>query len=233
MRIYLVNPFKRPVFPEGLVPGEDGLVAIGGVLTPDIMVEAYTKGIFPWTGDHPIPWFSPDPRAILCPGDVKVRRSLRQVLRQGRFEVRVDHNFPAVIRACATIPREGQDGTWITPNMMQTWLRLYEQGYAHSVEAYQGGQLVGGLYGMAIGEAFFGESMFARVSDASKVALAHLCRRLEHLGVHFIDCQQDTDHLRRMGSQTLPHVDYLKRLRAALVSGHGTLDIASAPTPSF
>ncbi len=222
MRIYLVNPFRRPVFPEGLVPGENGLVAIGGVLSPEIVLEAYSKGIFPWTGEHPIPWFSPDPRAVLVPGEIKVTRSMRQVLRQERYQIRFDTDFSGVIYRCATIPRPGQDGTWITPNMLQTWCQLFEMGYSHSVEAYDdNGELVGGLYGMAMGRAFFGESMFSSAPNASKAALITLCRRLDELGFDFIDCQQDTDHLRRMGSQTVSHPQFLDMLRHALSDGAG------------
>ncbi len=212
---FIVNVRRQPVFPSGLTPDEHGLVALGGRLTPEIILEAYTKGIFPWTGEHPIPWFSPDPRLILRPGELAVHRSLRQTLRRGHLRVRFDASFPAMMSLCATTPRPEQDGTWILPNMIRAWVDLHQMGFAHSVEVYEGEALVGGLYGMAIGGAFFGESMCAQVRDASKVALVALCARLVELDFDFIDCQQETDHLKRMGAVAVPRADYLKRVHDA------------------
>lgn len=218
-RLFIVNPYRRPVFPrpELLEPlDEQGLVALGGLLEPDILLEAYRKGIFPWSGDHPIPWYSPDPRMILVPSEIRVRRSLQQTIRRGHLQVRMDTDFRGVMRLCAQIPRPGQDGTWINRHMIACWVRLHQMGYAHSVEVVDAaGTLVGGLYGMAIGRAFFGESMAARVPDASKVALVHLCRHLEALEFAFIDCQQSTPHLASMGAVDIPRADYLRRVAEA------------------
>lgn len=213
--VYVVQP-GRPVFPDNLEPDEDGLVAIGGDLSPDVLIEAYQKGIFPWSGEHPIPWFSPDPRLILWPRRLRVSRSLRKVLRRGTFEVRFDANFPATIRGCAYTLRHGFAGTWITPNMIRAYTELHRRGVAHSVETYLKGELVGGLYGLSFGRAFFGESMFSRVSNASKVALYGLCRRLIEWDFDFIDCQQVTEHLLSLGAQPVPRPDYMRRLRRAL-----------------
>jgi leucyl/phenylalanyl-tRNA--protein transferase len=209
-------------FPDGLEPDEDGLVALGGVLTPELVIEAYRKGMFPWTGDHPIPWFSPDPRLVLFPRDVHVSRSLRKVIRRGTYEVRFDHAFDQTIRACATTARRGSAGlTWITQNMIVTYGELHRQGVAHSVECYRDGQLCGGLYGLTFGKAFFGESMFARESNASKVALYALCERLRAMDFHFIDCQQVTPHLVSLGGVELSRAEYLRRLDDAL--GHDSV----------
>ncbi len=203
-----------PLF--GFEPDEDGLVAIGGELDLDTVIEAYQRGIFPWTGEHPIPWFSPDPRLVLFPQRLVISHSLDKVLRQGRFEVRFDQDFGAVIRACAEVPRPGQSGTWIMPNVVSTYSRLHELGITHSVETYRDNELVGGLYGLTFGRAFFGESMFARHSNASKVALWALCQRLVARGFHFIDCQQVTPHLMRLGAVAIPRAEYRERLTAAL-----------------
>lgn len=218
MGLLFLDPTSVALFPEPsqIHPLEDGLVAIGGVLSPRAVLEAYRKGIFPWTGEHPIPWYSPDPRLILEPGAVKVRRSLRQRIRNGGWTLRFDQNFEAVVSMCATTPRRGQDGTWITPNMMATWSKLHHMGHAHSVEVYRERRLVGGLYGLALGGAFFGESMAAREPDASKVALVALCRHLEACGFALIDCQQETGHLKSMGAVAIPRRAYLERLSEAL-----------------
>ncbi len=213
--VYILRP-GQPTFPNDLQPDEHGLVAIGGELSVGVLVEAYTKGIFPWTGAPPIPWFSPDPRMILEPGNFHVSRSLRKVLRRGDFECRFDHDFPTTIRACASIPRIPQDSTWITANMIAAYSELHAMGIAHSVEAYRGGELCGGLYGLALGRAFFGESMFARVPNASKVALHALCTRLHALDFYFVDCQQVTGHLASLGAVAVARQDYLTALRGAL-----------------
>lgn len=213
---YILNLRRQPIFPSGLEPGDHGLIALGGRLTPEIIIEAYTRGIFPWTGEHPIPWFSPDPRLILRPEAIKVSRSLKQAIRRGHLEVRQDTCFRAMMRLCATIPRPGQEGTWITQNMVRTWARLHKLGFAHSIEVFEEGVLVGGLYGLAIGRAFFGESMCSMVPDASKIALVRLCEKLRELDFRFIDCQQETAHLGRMGAVALPRLDYLRVLEEAV-----------------
>lgn len=213
--VYLIEPGK-PMFPEGLEPDEDGLAAVGGELTTESLLEAYGKGLFPWTGRQPIPWCSPDPRLVLFPDQLRVSRSLRRAIRQQRFEIRFDAAFEAVMLGCAAVPRDGQHGTWITSNMLTAYTALHRLGHAHSVEAYREGRLVGGLYGVSLGRAFFGESMFSLASDASKVALHALCRRLIAWRFHLIDCQQVTAHLMSLGAVPLLRSDYLRRLEAAL-----------------
>lgn len=195
----------EPAFPplERALAEPGGLLAAGGELTPEWLLAAYRRGIFPWfSGDEPILWWSPDPRLVLIPGEIRIHRSLRKVLRQGRFEIRIDTAFAEVMAQCAA-PRAQGAGTWITPRMQTAYGRMHELGYAHSVECWQHDKLVGGLYGMALGRAFFGESMFSRETDASKVALAHLARILDQLGFAVIDCQMTTPHLLSMGAREI------------------------------
>lgn len=207
----------RPAyFPDDLVPGEDGLVALGGDITVETVLEAYAKGMFPWTGEHPIPWCSPDPRLILPPPLFDASRSLRKLQRKGRYTVRFDHNFQGVMGACASTPRPNQPGTWITTNMRQVYGTLYRMNIAHSVEVYEDGELCGGLYGLSLGRAFFGESMFSSQSNTSKLALYTLSQRLVKHGFLFIDCQQETEHLQSLGAYPIPRVDYLELLNEAL-----------------
>jgi leucyl/phenylalanyl-tRNA--protein transferase len=196
----------RPAFPpvDTALTEPAGLLAAGGDLTPAWLLTAYKRGIFPWySGGEPILWWSPDPRLVLRPDEMKISRSLRRTLRQGRFEVRFDTAFAAVIAACAA-PREPGGGTWITREMQSAYLRMHELGYAHSVEAWEEKELVGGLYGMALGRAFFGESMFSRRTDASKVALAHLASHLKKNDFAIIDCQMTTNHLLSLGAAEMP-----------------------------
>lgn len=195
----------RPAFPpvDRALTEPNGLLAAGGRLTPEWLLAAYRHGIFPWYSEgEPILWWSPDPRLVLVPGAIRITRSLKKTLRQRRFEVRFDTAFDAVMRECAA-PREPGGGTWITPEICAAYGRMHELGYAHSVECWQEDRLVGGLYGMALGRAFFGESMFCRVSDASKIALAHLARFLEQRNFAVIDCQMTTAHLLSMGGQEI------------------------------
>ncbi len=194
----------------------NGLLAVGGDLAPERILEAYRHGIFPWfSDDQPILWWSPDPRAVLFPEKLKVSRSLRKTLRRGTFRVSFDTAFTAVIRTCAETPRRGQGGTWITTEMQRAYIRLHQLGYAHSAESWDGDELVGGLYGMRIGNVFFGESMFSRRSDASKTAFVHLVRRMEQEGVLMIDCQVTTDHLLSLGAEEIPRAQF-----AALLARH-------------
>lgn len=206
----------RPAFPsvDTALAEPAGLLAAGGDLTPEWLLAAYKRGIFPWySGGEPILWWSPDPRLVLRPDEMKVSRSLRRTLRQGRFEVRFDTAFSAVMAACAA-PREPGGGTWITSEMQSAYLRMHELGYAHSVEAWEGTELVGGLYGMALGRAFFGESMFSRRTDASKIALAHLTIHLKKHDFAIIDCQMTTNHLLSLGAAEMPRQEFCRGLAA-------------------
>jgi len=200
-----VVPWLRTssLFPpiDAALDDPNGLLAAGGDLSPERLVDAYRHGIFPWyNGGQPILWWSPNPRMVLFLEEFKLSRSLAKVVRQQRFEIRVDTAFRDVITACAE-PRNGQSGTWITPQVIDAYTTLHRQGYAHSIESWRDDQLVGGLYGVAIGRMFYGESMFARESDASKVALVKLVAMLKYMEMPLIDCQQETDHLARFGAR--------------------------------
>lgn len=188
----------------------NGLLAAGGDLTPERLLAAYRRGVFPWYAPgEPILWWSPDPRWALFPGQMKIRRSLVKVLRHKDYIVTSDTAFAAVIMACAAVPRRGQSGTWIDEAMMSAYTQLFQVGSAHSIETWMDGELVGGLYGVAIGRAFFGESMFSRRADASKIALAHLERRMQALNFGIIDCQMETAHLRSLGAVPLARSQYV------------------------
>ncbi len=190
----------------------DGLLAIGGDLDPRRLLNAYRHGIFPWfnAGD-PILWWSPDPRTVLPPNRVHISRSLAKTLRRGHFRITLDQAFHQVIGACAGLRRQG-NGTWLVPMMIRAYQRLHRAGWAHSVEVWRDGDLVGGLYGVSLGRVFFGESMFSLVSDASKVALVHLCRTLEDRGFGLIDCQMATDHLLSLGAFQIPRAAFTHTL---------------------
>jgi leucyl/phenylalanyl-tRNA--protein transferase len=203
-------------FPDARLADPDGLLAVGGDLRPERLLLAYALGIFPWYEEEPILWHSPDPRWVLEPGRLHVPRRLLRTLRQGVFELRLDADFPAVIGACAETRRRGQRGTWITPAMRDAYLRLHELGFAHSAEAFCGGELVGGVYGVSLGAAFFGESMFFRRRDASKAALVALAWQLEAWGFALLDCQVHTGHLERLGATSWPRERFLAALAKAL-----------------
>jgi leucyl/phenylalanyl-tRNA--protein transferase len=191
----------------------NGLLAAGGDLSPSRIIDAYRRGIYPWySRGQPILWWSPDPRMVLHVGEFKTSRSLAKRLRRRDFDIRVDTAFDDVITACATVVRDDQSGTWITDEMATAYQRLHRMGYAHSLEAWRGGSLVGGLYGLALGKVFFGESMFSTAADASKVALAALVALLRHLGVPLIDCQQQTPHLATMGARPIPRRTFARHL---------------------
>ena len=193
----------------------NGLLAAGGDLSPARLLDAYRQGIFPWFGDEdPLLWWSPDPRMVLFVDELHVSRSLRKTIRSGRFSVTADRAFSAVMSGCAE-PRADQEGTWITTEMRAAYARLAALGYAHSVEAWEGDALVGGLYGVAIGRMFFGESMFARVSDASKVAFVALVRQLQRWGFRLIDCQMPTAHLASLGAREIPRREFLAEVDRA------------------
>jgi len=186
----------------------DGLLAAGGDLSPERLLAAYRRGIFPWySRGQPILWWSPDPRAILIPRELKVSRSLTKTLRNGGFETRFDTAFDAVMRACGE-RKLRPEGTWISHDMREAYARLHELGYAHSVEVHRDAELVGGLYGVALGRVFYGESMFSRERDASKVALKHLCDRLVALNFALIDCQMATAHLQSLGAKLIPRSEF-------------------------
>jgi leucyl/phenylalanyl-tRNA--protein transferase len=200
----------------------NGLLAGGGDLSPQRLLTAYRRGIFPWySAGEPILWWSPDPRMVLLPGEIRITRSLAKTLRNGDYNIKLDTAFEQVIAACAATPRPGQDGTWITTEMQLAYLRLHALGHAHSVETWHAGRLVGGLYGVAVGRAFCGESMFSHVTDASKIALVHLDRFLASRDFGIIDCQMETSHLTSMGARPIPRDDYLARVALLAEQGDG------------
>jgi len=208
---------ERLIFPPPEL-ADDGLLAVGGDLKPERLILAYSQGIFPWYSEgQPILWHSPDPRMVLLAEDLHVPKSLLKVLRKGRFQVTLDTAFADVIEACATTKRPGQRGTWITRAMKKAYLELHREGYAHSAEAWSDGRLVGGLYGVSLGGAFFGESMFARLPDASKIAFVTLVEQLRDWGITLVDSQVHTDHLARFGAELWPRKAYLAGLKKALL----------------
>lgn len=197
---------ERLLFPDPQFADDDGLLAVGGDLSAERLLLAYQNGIFPWYNDEtPILWYSPHERFVLFPSELKVSKSLKQALRSGRFSVTGDRCFAEVISACSKIERPGQEGTWITDEMKAAYIQLHQKGYAHSVEVWHGHKLAGGLYGVQAGKVFCGESMFARESNASKVALAHLCQ----MGYNLIDCQVHTPHLESMGARMIGREEYM------------------------
>lgn len=225
---------REPAFPPlssalTAADGANGLLAAGGDLSPERLIAAYRRGIFPWfsVGD-PILWWSPDPRMVLAPAELRISKSLARTLRNADYQVRLDTAFPQVIAACATTPRHGQRGTWILPEMQQAYIRLHQLGYAHSVETWIGGQLVGGLYGIALGRAFFGESMFNHGRDASKIALAHLCHYLKRREFGIIDCQMETAHLASLGARSMPRKEFAAQLEQLTVAAAPALWPADA-----
>jgi leucyl/phenylalanyl-tRNA--protein transferase len=213
---------SEPVFPpvQHALREPNGLLATGGDLSPARILAAYQRGIFPWySPGEPILWWSPDPRMVLLPTGMRITRSLARTLRNRDYQVRLDTAFAKVIHACATAPRQGQAGTWITDEMQAAYIALHELGHAHSVEVFMDGELAGGLYGMAVGRAFFGESMFSRRSDASKIALAHLCRHLNRCEFGIIDCQMETAHLASLGARSMARRDFIATLDRLTASG--------------
>lgn len=205
------------MFPRPALALRGGLLAVGGDLEPDRLLLAYRMGIFPWYSEEdPILWWSPNPRLVLIPEELHVSRRLERVLRRGVFSVTADKAFERVIEKCASVPRPGQDGTWITRDMIAAYCRLHEMGYAHSFECWQGGELAGGLYGVSLGSAFFGESMFSLAANASKAALAALVRHAKFWNFSFIDCQIPTPNLLRLGAKEIRRAQFLGMLDAAL-----------------
>lgn len=198
----------------------DGLLAAGLELTPQRILDAYRQGIFPWFSEgQPVLWWSPDPRMVLVPAEIRITPSMRKVLRNRPYEVRCDTAFEAVMRACAE-PRDGQAGTWISDHMIAAYGALHMQGWAHSVETWVDGELAGGLYGLALGKMFYGESMFSRARDTSKIALVHLARYLESQGYALIDCQMNTAHLASMGGREIARSEFCRVLSQSVQSAH-------------
>lgn len=218
MTIAILGHFSAFPDPNGAEDSVGGLLAIGGDLSEDRLLAAYRAGVFPWFDDdqEPIRWWSPDPRAVLEPSAMRVARSLAKRLRNAGFKVSFDRAFHQVVSACGPYrpSRHGSTGTWITPNMQRAYGALHESGYAHSVEVWLDGELAGGLYGLSLGTMFFAESMFSRARDASKVALYHLCQRLQHWRFHLIDCQIPNPHLASLGVQSIPRRRFLAILAA-------------------
>jgi leucyl/phenylalanyl-tRNA---protein transferase len=205
------------IFPPPEEAEPSGLLAVGGDLRPERLVLAYASGIFPWySRGQPILWHSPDPRTVLRPDALRVPRSLGKTVRKAPYRLTLDTAFARVIRACAATPRPGQEDTWITPQMQEAYLELHRRSIAHSVEAWRGATLVGGLYGLSLGAAFFGESMFALEPDASKVAFVALCHQLVAWGFRLVDCQVHTPHLARFGAEQWPRRRYLRELHKAV-----------------
>ena len=224
-------------FPSPHLASKEGLLAVGGDLTRSRLLLAYSLGIFPWYSDgEPILWWSPDPRLVLYPDELKISRSLNKAIKKGVFTLTFDMAFEHVITECARVPREHQKGTWIVDEMVEAYCRLHASGFAHSVEAWQGNRLAGGLYGVSLGRCFFGESMFTRISNASKVAFVALVRHLQSLNFALIDCQITTDHLISFGAREISRTQYLKELEAGLraptLQGKWSLDSPSPVSPS-
>jgi leucyl/phenylalanyl-tRNA--protein transferase len=215
MPIYRLT--KKIVFPPPELAEPDGLLAVGGDLRPQRLLMAYSLGIFPWySPGEPILWWSPDPRLVLEPSGIHISQSVQKIIRQRKYEIRLDTAFPTVIEACAAAPRKIGNGTWITNEMKVAYIRLHELGFAHSVECWQGDELVGGLYGISIGRIFCGESMFSKLPNTSKIALVALATLLKSKEFQLIDCQVPTEHLISLGAFEMARSEFLKRLDNAI-----------------
>ena len=215
MPVYLLS--DEIVFPPPDLASREGLLAVGGDLSQERLIQAYSMGIFPWFSEtDPILWWSPDPRLVLYPDELRVSRSLQKTINQSLFQITMDQAFERVINACARVRRKHGEGTWIVPAMISAYCRLHANGYAHSVEAWQNDALVGGLYGVSLGKCFFGESMFTHVTNASKVAFVALVKHLKALSFDLIDCQVTTGHLISFGAREIPRDVFLNQLRKTL-----------------
>lgn len=214
MPVFLLSE-EEIAFPHPEMADANGILAVGGDLSPERLLTAYTWGIFPWFNEgEPIIWWSPDPRFVLFPAELKVSKSMRPYFNQQKFSVTLDTQFEAVMRGCQTSKRDGQfGGTWITEDMIAAYVRLHQLGYAHSVEVLENDNLVGGLYGISLGNVFFGESMFAKVANASKFGFITIVRKLQDQGFQLIDCQQETNHLRSLGARAIDRNDFLTILQ--------------------
>ena len=212
MTIYRIP--DEHIFPPVSEAEPNGLLGVGGDLDPSRLLKAYRSGIFPWySRNQPILWFAPNPRFVLFPNEFRIQRSLKKVVKQNRFEIRINSDFSTVIERCSVKPRPGQFGTWITEDMKAAYQELHQRKYSHSFEAYQDGKLVGGLYGIVTGSVFAGESMFADVSNASKVAFVWAVHQMIQWGIKLIDCQVHTEHLERFGAREIPRVMYMHLLQ--------------------
>jgi len=216
MPVYQLIPGTH-LFPPVNHAEDDGLLAVGGDLTKERLLAAYSRGIFPWYEvGQPILWWSPDPRLVLFPEELKISRSLRKVLRKEQFEIRFDSAFEDVIKACASVRKEQGAETWIIPEMQRAYIELHEEGYGHSVESWLEGELVGGLYGISLGQCFFGESMFSTMNDSSKVALVALAEFSQQVGIKLIDCQMTTSHLLSLGAREITRQEFIEKLKKHL-----------------
>ena len=216
MPVYQLIP-EVSFFPPTEEAEGDGLLAVGGDLTKERLLAAYSKGIFPWyEAGQPILWWSPDPRLVLIPEELKISRSLRKALRKQQFEIRFDSAFQQVIKACADVRTQQGEGTWIIPEMQQAYTELHQDGFAHSVESWLDGELAGGLYGISLGQCFFGESMFSTRNDSSKVALVALVEFSKQVGIKMIDCQMTTSHLLSLGAREIKRKVFLQNLKIHL-----------------
>jgi len=217
MTVFLLS--ERLIFPPPSLAEKDGLLAVGGDLSQSRLLLAYGLGIFPWFSEgDPILWWSPDPRLVLYPNEIRISKSLKKAIRKGLFRISMDTAFEKVIRQCAKVHRKQDEGTWINDQMIDAYCGLHESGYAHSVEAWLGDELAGGLYGVSLGKCFFGESMFTRVSNASKVSLVALSNYLTLRNFHLIDCQVTTHHLIRLGAKEIPRERFIGKLHGSLES---------------
>ena len=215
MPVFLLN--NRIEFPPPRLASEMGLLALGGDLSRKRLLLAYRMGIFPWFSERePIMWWSPDPRLVLYPEEIKISKSLQKIMKKEIFRITIDSAFDQVINACAEIRRKNNEGTWIVNDMIEAYCSLHESGFAHSVEAWRHDKLVGGLYGVSLGGCFFGESMFTRISNASKVAFVKLVEHLKTLSFDLIDCQLTTTHLKQFGAREIPRSQFLTQLEKSL-----------------
>ena len=212
-----ISPANIKLFADPDKADPDGLLAIGGNLSVNTIINAYSQGVFPWySKEMPILWWCPDPRLVLFPEKLKISKSLRHTIKQNKYLVRIDKSFEKVIENCASSKRKGQEGTWITEEMKDAYIQLYREGYAHSFETYYNDELVGGLYGVSLGRTFFGESMFYKMTDASKVALYYLVEQIKKWNFHFIDAQQSTQHIKKLGAEEISRKEFLRILTISL-----------------
>ncbi|MBW2590127.1 MAG: leucyl/phenylalanyl-tRNA--protein transferase [Deltaproteobacteria bacterium] len=228
------------IFPLPNLAEKEGLLAVGGDLSEDRLLLAYRMGIFPWySNEEPLLWWSPDPRLVLYPEEIKVSKTLKKIIKKDKFDITMDQAFAGVVSECAQIRAENNEGTWIVEDMIKAYCGLHESGYAHSVEAWYKGELAGGLYGVSLGKSFFGESMFTRISNASNVAFVKLVEYLTALSFDMIDCQVRTEHMIRFGAREIPRDRFLQQLKKSLLAptikkkwSFEIKEISHRPTPT-